>query len=217
MSDQVLPSLILNDSCISDKDFSLSLMGKVKDITAMPNLYVILEKEGPQNLSLTYLGGLWVLIETVSISTKEKLLNYTGVGSWFSSLKPACNSFVSDERVVWISLEGLPLKCLCVKTKLNEIIAKRFKVIVKSSVYWVRAKEIEAWDQFICNDSYESESSDDDDEDAEDDGSQSGDKKSQQIMMLKGSLNQVRKDSGDDLKYPPGFTPSVINVEKEQK
>ncbi|GJR11474.1 putative ribonuclease H-like domain-containing protein, partial [Tanacetum coccineum] len=79
MSDQVLPSLILDESCISNRDFSLSLMGKV-------------------------------LIEMVSISAKEKLLNHTGVGFWLSSLKPACNSFVSDERVIRISLEGLPLK-----------------------------------------------------------------------------------------------------------
>ncbi|GKA98661.1 hypothetical protein Tco_0826598 [Tanacetum coccineum] len=40
----------------------------------------------------------------------------------------------------------------------------------------VRAKEMEAWDAFICNDSHESELSDDDDDDAEDDGSQSVDK-----------------------------------------
>ncbi|GJY45787.1 hypothetical protein Tco_0434850, partial [Tanacetum coccineum] len=149
MSDHILPSLILDDSCISDRYFSLSLMGKVKDITNVPNLYVIMEKEGFQNLSLAYLGGLWVLIETAFIFSKEKLLNHTGVGSWFSSPKSACNSFVSDERVVWISLEGFPLK--------------------------VRAKEMEACDPFICNDSYKSESSDDE-EDAEDNGSQSRDK-----------------------------------------
>ncbi|GJW56900.1 hypothetical protein Tco_0103631 [Tanacetum coccineum] len=174
-SDQVLPSLILDDLCISNRNFSLSLMGKVKDITIMPNLCVILEKEGFHNLSFTFLGGLWVFIETVSTSAKEKLINQTGAGLWFSSLKPACNSFVSDERIVWISLEGLPLKvwtrntfakvaskwgdlvewedlaekslickCLCVKTKLNEIIAECFKVIVKGSVHWVHAKEMEA-------------------------------------------------------------------------
>ncbi|GJV04292.1 hypothetical protein Tco_1337861 [Tanacetum coccineum] len=82
---EVLPSLILDDSCISDRDFSLSLMGTVKDITAMPNLYVALDKKG------------------------------------FSDI--------------------------------------------------VRAKEMEAQDPFICNDSYESESSDNE-EDAEDDVSQ---------------------------------------------
>ncbi|GJQ92382.1 hypothetical protein Tco_0003521 [Tanacetum coccineum] len=78
----------------------------------------------------------------------EKLLNHTGVGSWFSSLKPACNSFVSDE----------------------ESFGFLSRLTSESSVYWVRAKEMEAWDSFICNDSYESESSDDE-EDAEDDGS----------------------------------------------
>lgn len=99
---QALPSLVLDESCISDRDYSLSLMGKVKDITTLPNLYVILDKEGFQNLKLVYLGGLWILIEMDSIISKEKLINHTGVGSWFSSLKPTCNSFFSDERIVWI-------------------------------------------------------------------------------------------------------------------
>ncbi|GJT22063.1 hypothetical protein Tco_0892000 [Tanacetum coccineum] len=189
----------------------------------MPNLYVILEKEGFQNLSLTYLGGLLVLIKTVSSSAKEKLLNHTGVESWFSSLKPSSNSFVTDERIVWISLEGLPQK--------------------------VHAKEMEAWDLFIYNYSYESESSDDE-EDVEDGRSQSGDKVTANNDVKRVSelscihnnnllydnnhnnimsdINKVlsddpfnlydivnkRKDSGDDLKYPPSFTPSVINVEE---
>nr|GFB00267.1 hypothetical protein [Tanacetum cinerariifolium]GFB02570.1 hypothetical protein [Tanacetum cinerariifolium] len=74
------PSTPSHPSNANERDFSLSLMGKVKDITSMPNLYVILEKEGFQNFSLTYLGGLWVLIETLSISAKEKLLNHTCVG-----------------------------------------------------------------------------------------------------------------------------------------
>ncbi|GKE85263.1 hypothetical protein Tco_1559005, partial [Tanacetum coccineum] len=156
MSDQVLPSLILDDSCISDRDFSLYLMGETFG---------------------SYMCGVVVLLS-----------------------KRDCNSFVSDERIVWISLEGLPLnvwtrktfakvaskwgdlvewedlakkslfcKRLCVKTNLSEIIAERFKVIMKGSMYWVHAKEMGAWDPFICNDSYESESSDDE-EDAEDDG-----------------------------------------------
>nr|GEU65702.1 hypothetical protein [Tanacetum cinerariifolium] len=256
MSDQVIPYLILDDSCISDRDFSLSLKGKLKDITTMPNIYVILEKEGFQNLSLTYLGGLWVLIEMVSISAKVKLLNHTCVGSWLSSLKPACYYFFSDERVFRIFLDGLPLKtwtrntfakvaskwddhvewddlaekslfckCLSVKTKLDEIIDERFKVILEA----------------------------DNEEDAEDDGSQSRDKvttdndvervsesscmhnnnllydnKHNNIMSDKNKvlskdpfnlydiLNK-RKDSGDDLKYPPGFIPSMINMEEVNK
>ncbi|GJS90269.1 RNA-directed DNA polymerase, eukaryota [Tanacetum coccineum] len=51
------------------------LMDKVKDITAMPNLYVILEKKGFQNLSLTYsilskeeVATRWVKVMPIKIN-----------------------------------------------------------------------------------------------------------------------------------------------------
>nr|GFA64930.1 RNA-directed DNA polymerase, eukaryota, nucleotide-binding alpha-beta plait domain protein [Tanacetum cinerariifolium] len=105
-----VPSLVLDATCFSDRDFNLSLMGKVKDITALLNLYVILEEEGFQNFKISYLGGMWVLIELESSTASQKFIKHAGVGSWFSSLQPTSNSFVSDERIVWISIEGLPLK-----------------------------------------------------------------------------------------------------------
>ncbi|GJU66010.1 RNA-directed DNA polymerase, eukaryota [Tanacetum coccineum] len=181
MSHQVIPFLILDDSCISDRDFCLSLMGKVKDITTMPNLYVILEKEGLHNLTLAYLGGLWVLIETVSTSTKNKILNHTGV----------------------------PLKCGPVihllKWHLNGVILLNGRIYLKNLYF-----ETKACDPFICNDTYESESSDDD-EDADDEGLQSRYK-----VTSDNDVERVARSSysGDDLKYPPGFKPSMINVEE---
>nr|GEW77437.1 hypothetical protein [Tanacetum cinerariifolium] len=107
-----VPSLVLDDTCFSNRDFNLSLMGKVKDITSLPNLYVILVEEGFQNFKISYLGGMWVLIELESSTASQKFIKYAGVGSWFSSLQPTSNSFVSDKRIVWISIsiEGLPLK-----------------------------------------------------------------------------------------------------------
>nr|GEX59146.1 RNA-directed DNA polymerase, eukaryota [Tanacetum cinerariifolium] len=175
-----VPSLVLDDTCFSDRDFNLSLMEKVKDISALPNLYVILEEEGFQNFKISYLGGMWVLIELESSIASQKFIKHARVGSWFSSLQPTSNSFVSDERIVWISIEGLPLKVwsfntfvklvskwgelvewkniednkffrkqLCVKTKLNEIICERFKVIIQGNVHWVRAKEMEGWDPLL--------------------------------------------------------------------
>ncbi|GKE42378.1 hypothetical protein Tco_1469662 [Tanacetum coccineum] len=53
--------------------------------------------------------------------------------------------------------------------------------------------------------------SSDDEEDAEEDGSQFGDK------VITDNNVERRKDSGDDLKYSPCFTPSVINMEKVNK
>ncbi|GJW69587.1 hypothetical protein Tco_0126504 [Tanacetum coccineum] len=250
MSDQILLSLILDDSCILDRDSSLSLMGKVKDITAMPNLYVILEKEGIQKLSLTYLGGLWVLIE-------EKLLNHTCVGSWFSSLKRACNSFVSDERLVWISLEGLPIKVLtrntfakvafkwgdawedlaekslfckslCVKTKLNKIIVERFKVIVKVSHLMMKKMRktnmSQSGDKVTTDNDVKrvSESSCMHNNDLIYDNNHNNIMPDKDKVLSEDPFNlydilNKRKDSGNDLKYPPGFTPSVINVEEVNK
>ncbi|GJV42846.1 hypothetical protein Tco_1427382 [Tanacetum coccineum] len=185
----------------------------------------------------------------------EKLLNHTGLPLkvWTRNTFAKVASKWGD-LVEWEDLAEKSLFCkrLCVKTKLNEIIVERFKVIMKGSVYWVRAKEMKAFDPFICNDSYESESSNDE-EDAEDDGSQSGDKvtvdndvervsKSSCMhnndLLYDNNHNNItsdkdkvlfedpfnlydvlnkRKDSGDDLKYPPSFTPNVTNVEEVNK
>ncbi|GKE32938.1 hypothetical protein Tco_1452260 [Tanacetum coccineum] len=52
----------------------------------------------------------WVRIDSNSLSSKEKISKHVGVASWFNELLPASNSYVSDERIVWISVEGLPIK-----------------------------------------------------------------------------------------------------------
>nr|GEW04538.1 RNA-directed DNA polymerase, eukaryota, nucleotide-binding alpha-beta plait domain protein [Tanacetum cinerariifolium] len=177
MSDQVLPYLILDYSCISDRDFSFSLIALDGDDDDDDVLDVF--SFGAKEVEFWVKKGFSTHVSAGSGS------GVSGAGSWFSSLKPACNSFVSDERVVWISLEGLPLKVWThnifakVALKWDDLVEWE-ELDEKSlfcSLYWVRAKEMEAWDPFICND-YESESSDDE-EDAKDDGS---------CVILKGLL-----------------------------
>lgn len=51
-----------------------------------------------------------------SIESKEKVSKHVGVGSWFSKLQPASDSFVCDERIMWISIEGLPIRAMTHKT-----------------------------------------------------------------------------------------------------
>ncbi|GKF30197.1 RNA-directed DNA polymerase, eukaryota, partial [Tanacetum coccineum] len=58
------PAIVLVDSCLIERDFTCSLMGKIKDINAISNLYSILSNEGFENVKVSYLGGLWVLLET---------------------------------------------------------------------------------------------------------------------------------------------------------
>ncbi|GJT69110.1 RNA-directed DNA polymerase, eukaryota [Tanacetum coccineum] len=102
------PAIVMDDSCIVDNDLSCSLMGKIKDINALSNIYVIFADEGFDNVNISYLGGFWILIEACSVASKEKMLNHEGLASWFSELCIADPSFVSEDRLVWISIEGLP-------------------------------------------------------------------------------------------------------------
>ncbi|GKD51791.1 RNA-directed DNA polymerase, eukaryota, partial [Tanacetum coccineum] len=76
------PALVLDDSCLKERDFSNSLMGQVKEVTAIPNLYTILSEEGFQSSKLTYLGGLWVLIGFDSLDILEKFRD-SDVGKGF--------------------------------------------------------------------------------------------------------------------------------------
>nr|GFA99072.1 RNA-directed DNA polymerase, eukaryota, nucleotide-binding alpha-beta plait domain protein [Tanacetum cinerariifolium] len=103
------PAIVLDDSCLSDNDPSCATIGKIKDINALPNLYVVLNNEGFDNVKLTYLGGYWVLIKSNSLATKEKLIKHAGVSSWFSKVGHANNLFVSDVKLVWTAIDGLPM------------------------------------------------------------------------------------------------------------
>lgn len=92
------PALVLDNSCVLQRDFSLSLMGKVKDFGSISNLYVILAKEGFENIKIHYLGGFWVLIDFQSTTSKSNFVEHVGVGSWFSSLQETDTKFNGKER-----------------------------------------------------------------------------------------------------------------------
>nr|GEY68747.1 RNA-directed DNA polymerase, eukaryota [Tanacetum cinerariifolium] len=158
-------ALVLDETCIKEHDFSLSLMGKVKTVSTIPNFPIILSNEGFHNIKITYLGRMWVLFGMESLESKDKILNHTGVNSWFLTIKEAYNSFVCDERITWVSIEGLPIKAwmlnsfckiaslwgefveredsdsfalsnkpLCLKTKIDDSINERCKIIIQEDI-----------------------------------------------------------------------------------
>ncbi|GJY07726.1 RNA-directed DNA polymerase, eukaryota [Tanacetum coccineum] len=155
------PAIVMDDSCIVDNDLSCSLMGKIKDINALSNIYVIFADEGFDNVNISYLGGFWILIEACSVASKEKMLNHEGLASWFSELCIADPSFVSEDRLVWISIEGLPFN-----TWNNNAYAKiisqwgtlsEVDTTPDSSTY---ARKLEAWAPEFNNEFCENSSSD---------------------------------------------------------
>nr|GEY00040.1 UvrD-like helicase, ATP-binding domain, P-loop containing nucleoside triphosphate hydrolase [Tanacetum cinerariifolium] len=142
------PALVLDDTCVNTDDLSRYVMGKDIDLNSIPNLHTILTKEGFTMVQLSYLGSLWVLIEVKNETTKQKLLQHTGANSWFHVLQDAIPDFVSDEGIVWVDIEGIPLKIWSQATFAK--IGKRWGEVMDidetpGKVNFVRAKELFTW------------------------------------------------------------------------
>nr|GEU77387.1 RNA-directed DNA polymerase, eukaryota [Tanacetum cinerariifolium] len=169
------PKIFLDDECMNKKDLSLALMGRVKDWALLAKLKKTLCIEGFNNLNISYLGELWVLLESESSKAEDFFSNNTGAGSWFSVLQQADDNFVPDGRLAWMEVDGIPFKLwtgktfrriaskwgelldveedelnfhskrICIFTKVRQIIHESFKVIFRGKVHWVRAIEVPGW------------------------------------------------------------------------
>ncbi|GJR29057.1 RNA-directed DNA polymerase, eukaryota [Tanacetum coccineum] len=190
------PSLVLDDSCIHQGDYSLSLMGKVKDFGSLSNLKMILAKEGFVNLTLKYMGGFWILIEFNSLIVLENFKSHVGVGSWFSSLQQASNHL------------GLIVGLL-------EWTLRAFRGYLLGS-----CQEIHGWVLDFMEDEIEEDDSDEDiatvdfdkeNEDMNDIHNKEGYSDCEEKQQ--GTFNVV-EESDSTLKYPPGFTPGVTEKDK---
>ncbi|GJS53432.1 RNA-directed DNA polymerase, eukaryota [Tanacetum coccineum] len=104
------PAMVLGDECVVNRELDNCVMGEVKDFASINNLYVLLSNEGFQELKLVYLGGLWVMIELSSSKAKSGFMKHVGIASWFRQLCNAQADFVSRERIVWVDIEGVPLR-----------------------------------------------------------------------------------------------------------
>nr|GEW79551.1 glucose-methanol-choline oxidoreductase, FAD/NAD(P)-binding domain protein [Tanacetum cinerariifolium] len=104
------PALVIDDDCLNPNDISNALLGRVKDIASLSNLKMALLNEGFVELTIRYMGELWILLEFPSSEAKELFKNNVGAGSWFSVLKQASMDFNIDGRISWVEIEGLLLR-----------------------------------------------------------------------------------------------------------
>nr|GEY78291.1 RNA-directed DNA polymerase, eukaryota [Tanacetum cinerariifolium] len=104
------PALVLDDSCLIDRDLTNHVLCKVKELSSIPNLHTILKDEGFSDVKVSYIWGLWVLLELTLMDTKLNQMNHISVKSWFHTIQEACDDFVSDERIAWVDIKGVPLK-----------------------------------------------------------------------------------------------------------
>ncbi|GJR52782.1 RNA-directed DNA polymerase, eukaryota [Tanacetum coccineum] len=110
------PAIVLDEECVNSIDLLTSLMGRVKEFASLTNLKTALLNEGFVDLTVRYLGELWVLLEFSSSKTKEAFRDNVRVGLWFSDLRKASLDIHPDGRIVWVEVEGISLKLWTVNT-----------------------------------------------------------------------------------------------------
>nr|GEX36441.1 RNA-directed DNA polymerase, eukaryota [Tanacetum cinerariifolium] len=92
---------------------SLSLLGKAKEFASLSNLKSTSINEGFVDITIHYMGELWVLLEFNSKNSKSLFHENVGVKSWFSKLTQASNDFItegildSSKRSPWVVLDFL--------------------------------------------------------------------------------------------------------------
>ncbi|GJV76435.1 nucleotide-binding alpha-beta plait domain-containing protein [Tanacetum coccineum] len=104
------PVIVLDEECLYSKDLTNSLLGRVKEFASLTNLKTALQNEGFADINVKYMGELWVLLEFISPKSKDLFRNNVGVGSWFSEMRDVSIEFNPDGRIVWVEVEGVPLK-----------------------------------------------------------------------------------------------------------
>ncbi|GJW01990.1 RNA-directed DNA polymerase, eukaryota [Tanacetum coccineum] len=87
---------------------SNSLIGELYSIDTLPNLSSIFDDNGFPDIRTKYLGGLSVLLELETKTPTSMLLKNSSVKSCFKTLNPWNNKFKHEDRLVWLSIEGLP-------------------------------------------------------------------------------------------------------------
>nr|GEZ25887.1 RNA-directed DNA polymerase, eukaryota [Tanacetum cinerariifolium] len=187
----ITPALVLDDSC------------------------TLLTKEEFLDVKLTYLGGMWVMIELDNEATKLKLLQHIGVNSWFHILQVAIHNFVSDERVVWVDIEGVPLNVWSRETSLKLFLKSYLHGVIYMDPNLSDHKESE----YISDDESLHISNDESLHGAKNNSEKVVEQQSKDPFCIYDVLNKkpkgVAQDLDSSLSHPPGFIPEVSRQEND--
>nr|GFA01652.1 RNA-directed DNA polymerase, eukaryota [Tanacetum cinerariifolium] len=141
------PMMVLDCGSL-DYEGNLVLVGCVKDFKTIPNIHNVCSSEGFTRVIVSYLEGYWVLLEFESTWSRDNFQKHNGIllKAWSHSTfnKIACKW---GELVYMDDSNSLNKYCirLYVKTRVQQLIAESFKVVLRGKISVVRAKEITGW------------------------------------------------------------------------
>ncbi|KAL4576563.1 hypothetical protein LXL04_012659 [Taraxacum kok-saghyz] len=117
------PSISLDGDVMLKSAYPFALVVCFKDLRATDNIRSICQGEGFHDVEPKYIGGLWVLLDFLSLERREAFQQHHAFASWFSVIKPWKNDFVVPERILWVEVEGIPLLA-CSEDTFNKIASK---------------------------------------------------------------------------------------------
>lgn len=66
--------------------------------------------EGFEDFDIRYVGGLWVMFEFNHKDTCKNFLETDAMDHWIVEKRPWDRNFVPLDRLIWVDVEGLPLR-----------------------------------------------------------------------------------------------------------
>ncbi|GJX14125.1 cytochrome P450 [Tanacetum coccineum] len=89
---------------------SNSVIAELKSAKGATNTQNHTRREGFEDFSIKYLGGLFLLLNLKDNETTVNIFSNTTLASYFKSLVPWTNDFLIEDRVTWLAISGLPPK-----------------------------------------------------------------------------------------------------------
>nr|GEU53217.1 hypothetical protein [Tanacetum cinerariifolium] len=154
------PMMVLDESCVNQKDFSCCLNRKVKELGSLINLKMVIQNEGFSGIGLKYLGGIefkiddrvtWIDIEGIPLKLRTS--------NTFNKIASRWGSLIDIDKA---EDDNFHSRRMCILTKGMSNVFETFKITYHGKVYWVHAKEISGWVP-----DFEKESEDDSDSKSE--------------------------------------------------
>ncbi|MFS7940368.1 hypothetical protein Hanom_Chr05g00463641 [Helianthus anomalus] len=110
----------------------LAVVGRCKDLRALNNLFSLVSKAGVGEFSLSYLGGLSILIKFRKEGKCNKFVcSHSLWQDWFSSLDLWNGQSLPFERIAWLKVIGVPVHLAV--NKVYDLIARNFGKIIHAS------------------------------------------------------------------------------------
>lgn len=101
----------------------LACLVKARDFITLPNLGMLCHDEGFENFHIGYVGGLWTMFEFSSSEACKNFLETDVVNHWITEKRKWDRNFIPSDRIVWVDIEGLPLRAW-IKVTFRKIVAK---------------------------------------------------------------------------------------------